>query len=310
MPLTFFTYILEFNNEKGFKLIEKFEYTPILGWSLSRYDTFKLCKRQYFYSYYPKYDTDYSEYKIKELKSLTSIPLAVGIITHDVIATLLERLLKSERTVNRERFLDFTEKETEKYCKSNTFSEVYYEETGEINAKELFSSIKKNLENLLNSERFGWIKEKALKNKHKWIIEPPGYGEFRLDGMKTYCKVDFLFPFEEKTYIIDWKTGKENRKKHNKQLMGYVSWASYHFKNKPENFYAISAYLNPTYREKEMQFKNYEIENFIHSVQKETEEMHSFCEDVSENIPIGRENFEKTSNERICNFCNYREICN
>jgi len=309
MPLTFFTYILEFNNEKGFKLIEKFEYTPILGWSLSRYDTFKLCKRQYFYSYYPKYDTDYSEYKIKELKSLTSIPLAVGIITHDVIAALLERLLKSERTVNRERFLDFTEKETEKYCKSNTFSEVYYEETGEINAKELFSSIKKNLENLLNSERFGWIKEKALKNKHKWIIEPPGYGEFRLDGMKTYCKVDFLFPFEEKTYIIDWKTGKENRKKHNKQLMGYVSWASYHFKNKPENFYAISAYLNPTYREKEMQFKNYEIENFIHNVQKETEEMHSFCEDVSENIPIGKENFKKTSNEKICNFCNFREIC-
>jgi hypothetical protein len=307
--LTFVIYILEFNNKKGFKLIEKFEYTPILGWSLSRYDTFKLCQRQYFYSYYPKYDSDYSEYKIKELKILTSIPLAVGIITHDVIATLLKRLLKSENKVNRERFLNFVETETKKYLNSNKFSEIYYEEIKEINTEELFSSVKKNLENLLNSERFKWIKEKAVKNKHKWIIEPPGYGEFRLDGIKTYCKVDFLFPFDEKTYIIDWKTGKEDRKKHDKQLMGYVCWASYHLENKPENFVAISAYLDPTYREKEKQFKNYEIENFIHAVQKETKEMQSFCEDVSENIPVGKENFKKTTNEKICNYCNFREIC-
>ena len=307
--MTFFTYTLEFDNEKRLKLIEKFEYTPILGWSTSRYETFKICQRQYFYSYYPKYDTDYSEYKIKELKSLTSIPLAVGIITHDVIAALLERLLKSESIVDIKRFLGYAEKEMKKYCKQNKFSEVYYEEIKEIDKKELFSSIKRNLENLLNSDRFKWIMEKAIREKHKWIIEPPGYGEFRLDGMKTHCKVDFLFPFDEKTYIIDWKTGKEDRKKHDKQLMGYTCWASYHFKNKPENFCAISAYLNPTYREKELQFKNYQIENFIHNVQKETEEMHSFCEDVSENIPVGKENFKKTTNEKICNYCNFREIC-
>ena len=309
MLLTFLTYILEFNNKKGSKLIEKFEYTPILGWSTSRYETFKICQRQYFYSYYPKYDTDYSEYKIKELKSLTSIPLAVGIITHDVIAALLERLLKSESIVDIKRFLGYAEKEMKKYCKQNKFSEVYYEEIKEIDKKELFSSIKRNLENLLNSDRFKWIMEKAIREKHKWIIEPPGYGEFRLDGMKTYCKVDFLFPFEEKTYIIDWKTGKEDRKKHDKQLMGYVCWASYHFKNKPDNYYAISAYLDPTYREKELQFKNYQVENFIHNVQKETGEMHSFCEDVSENIPVGKENFKKTTHEKICNYCNFREIC-
>jgi len=290
-------------------LIEKFEYTPILGWSISRYDKFKLCQRQYFYTYYPKFDSEYSEYKIKELKVLTSIPLAVGIVTHDIIAKLLERLIKSERKINKERFLDYAKKEIEEYCKHNKFSEVYYKEIEKVSKEDLFQSIKKNLENLLNSERFNWIREKAAKNKHKWIIEPPGYGEFRLDGMKIYCKVDALFPFDEKTYIIDWKTGKEDRKKHDKQLTGYVCWASYHFKNKPENFSAISAYLHPTYREKEMQFKNYEIENFIHTVQKETEEMHSFCEDVSENIPIPKENFKKTTNEKICNYCNFREIC-
>jgi len=290
-------------------LIEKFEYTPILGWSLSRYDTFKMCQRQYFFNYYPKFDPDYSEYKIKELKTLTSIPLAVGTITHNVIASLLLRLIKSEREINPKRFTEFIKKETDKYCRQNKFSEVYYDEIEKIDNGNIFLSVKSNLENLLNSERFKWIKEKAITYKHKWIIEPPGYGEFRLDGMKTYCKVDFLFPFGEENYIIDWKTGKEDRKKHDKQLTGYVCWASYHLKNKPETFKAISAYLDPTYREKELQFKNYQIENFIHTVQKETEEMHSFCEDVSENIPIPRENFKKTTNEKICNHCNFREIC-
>jgi hypothetical protein len=290
-------------------LIEKFEYTPILGWSMSRYDKFKLCQRQYFYSYYPKFDPEYSEYKIKELKALTSTSLAIGTITHNVIATLLERLLKSESTIDRKRFLGFAEKETKKYCKHNKFSEVHYEEIEKIDMEEISSSIKNNLENLLNSDRFKWIREKAVKNKHKWIIEPPGYGEFRLNGMKTYCKVDALFPFNDKTYIIDWKTGKEDRNKHDKQLMGYVCWASYHFKNNPEKYLAISAYLGPTYREKELEFQNYQIENFIHNVQKETEEMHSFCENILENIPIGKDNFKKTTNDKICNYCNFREIC-
>lgn len=290
-------------------MIEKFEYTPILGWSLSRYETFELCKRQYFYAYYPKFDPEYSEYKIKELKALTSIPLAIGIITHNVTATLLERLVKSQSEVDRKRFKNFIKKETEKYCMNNKFSEVYYNEIEKLDIEEIFSQVEKNLENLLNSERFRWIKEKAISNKHKWIIEPPGFGEFRLEGIKTYCKVDFLFPLEDKTYIIDWKTGKENRKKHNKQLMGYVCWASYHFKNKPEDHIAISAYLNPTYREKELRFKNYQVENFIYNVQEETAEMHSFCEDVSENIPVPKENFKKTKNEKICNYCNFREIC-
>jgi CRISPR/Cas system-associated exonuclease Cas4 (RecB family) len=290
-------------------LIEKFKYTVILGWSLSRYETFKMCKRQYFYEYYPKFDDEYSEYKIKELKTLSSLPLAIGTITHDIIASILGRFLKSESTLNQKRFWDFVRKLAERYCRENTFSEIYYGEIEKINIEELFSSIKRNLENLLSSERFKWIKEKAIKNKHKWIIEPPGFGEFRLDEMKTYCKVDFLFPFDGKIYIIDWKTGKEDRKKHEKQLMGYVCWASYHFKNKPADYLAISAYLTPTYREKEYRFKNYEIENFIHSVRKETEEMHSFCADISENIPVKKENFSKTSNEKICNFCNYREIC-
>jgi ATP-dependent helicase/DNAse subunit B len=78
--------------------IKKFPYTNILGWSVSRYDVFNNCKRQYFYSYYPKFDKENSLEKITQLKSLTSFALEVGNIAHDVIRDLLFRTSKNSKT--------------------------------------------------------------------------------------------------------------------------------------------------------------------------------------------------------------------
>ncbi len=288
-------------------MIKKFDYTPILGWSVSRYDKFKLCKRQYFYEYYGKYDRVYP--KIKELKKLLSIPLSIGIIVHNVIRVLLERLLKSEEEIDIERFLDFAKRETERCCQGNTFAEVYYNEINHVNPNELYEEIKKDLMNFLNSNRYKWIKTKAITNKDNWIIEPPGYGEFRLTGMKVYCKVDFLFPVDNETYIIDWKTGKLDSEKHRKQLLGYVSWASYNFKIGSERIVPIIAYLKPSYKEIKMRFNEYDLQDLITRVRDETEEMYSFCCNIEENIPEDKKKFIKTKNKKICAYCNYRELC-
>ena len=65
--------------------------------------------------------------------------------------------------------------------------------------------------NFLESERFEWIKESAISEIENWIIEPQGFGESRLDGLKLYCKVDFLTPFDGKIVILEWKTGKNEK---------------------------------------------------------------------------------------------------
>ena len=44
--------------------IKAFGFTPILGWSFSRYGIFSDCKRKYYYQYYGKYDTQYKRDKI------------------------------------------------------------------------------------------------------------------------------------------------------------------------------------------------------------------------------------------------------
>jgi len=288
-------------------MIKRFNYIPILGWSVSRYDKFKLCRRQYYYEYYAKYDKAYA--KIKELKKLTSNPLAIGIVVHDIISVLLDRLLKSEEAIDEGRFLGFAKRKIEKYCKENTFFEVYYNENSRVNPDELFDETKKDLMNFLNSNRYKWLRTKAINNKDNWIIEPTGYGEFRLNDMKVYCKVDFLFPIEDETYIIDWKTGKLDNEKHRKQLLGYVSWASYNLNIGSESINPIVAYLKPSYREIKMRFNEYDLQDFILQVREETEKMYSLCSNVEENIPEDKKKFIKTENKRICAYCNYRELC-
>ncbi|MFC1501177.1 PD-(D/E)XK nuclease family protein [Elusimicrobiota bacterium] len=289
--------------------IKKFSYTDILGWSVSRHDKFMLCRRQYYYDYYAKYDTEYGRLKIDSLKKMTSIPLEIGNIVHDVIKVFLERLLKTEKAIDKTKFLKYAEEKTNEYCKSKTFSEVYYKAIPSLDIKLLFEKVELILNNLINSKRYNWIIDKAIENKRGWVIEPPGYGETRINDLKAYCKVDFLFPVENKIYILDWKTGKKDEIKHKKQLVGYSLWASYHFGKKPEDIVPIDVYMKPVYEEMQIEVTGADIEKFSNTVKEETKAMYEFCDNIEKNIPKGKDKFEQTQNLSICNYCNYRELC-
>jgi hypothetical protein len=294
---------------RGVFMREGFARTAILGWSATRYEKFLLCKRQYYYEYYGRYDKEYPKEKIDFLRTLTSVPLEVGSITHDVIKVVLTRLRKTNKQIDMKRFWDFTKRKVEERCREGRFQEVYYKEIPEISSANLFKEVKEALERFLVSPRFQWLREEAFSWKEKWLIEPSGYGETRLCGMKMYCKVDFLFPIEREIYIIDWKTGRPLKEKHKKQLLGYVSWASYHFRKDPMEILPVIIYLRPSYEEFEMRFNEYDIQEFAIRVREETEEMYAFCRNIDEDIPKEKEEFRKTLNTKICDRCNYRELC-
>ena len=291
------------------KSLQVFDFSYILGWSISRYDTFKFCKRQYYYQYYGKYDEEFPVSKINLLKNLTSVPLEVGNVVHDVNKTLLERLKKNVNAINKTKFFDFTQRKIEKYCQEKQFYEIYYKQVENIDPDFIFKQVKTCLLNLLESDRFKWLTDEATKFAYDWIIEPPGYGETRINDLKAYCKVDFLFPINEKMYIVDWKTGKPDVEKHRKQLLGYATWASFHFEMDPENIISIVSYLMPEYNETQMPFNEWDVEEFASQVKEETEEMYHYCKDVEKNIPIEKEKFTKTPHQKLCQYCNYYELC-
>jgi hypothetical protein len=136
--------------------IKNFEYSDILGWSSTRYDTFSTCRRQYFYNYYAKFDKDVGPEKIKQLKALTSIPLEIGNLTHECIATLLKRLkARPEEPIDRTRFSDHMSSLALKALGRARFSEVYYRQVGSIDLHDLTSESGTALNNLLGAVRQG-----------------------------------------------------------------------------------------------------------------------------------------------------------
>lgn len=285
-----------------------FKYTAILGWSASRYETFTQCKRRYYYQYYGKYDREQGQL-ISQLKALTSIPLMIGTIVHEVIKTILQRLQKTTQTIDQQRFRVFLDKAIEQQCREKTFFEVYYGQMKSVEIKHVLPQIECCLTRFLESPRFEWFKDTALTTKDQWIIEPSGYGEARMDDLKIYCKVDCLIPMQDNTVIIDWKTGKPDLQKTTKQLTGYATWAACQDQLPAHAIDPMAVYLQPSYQETTVSLTDHDLALFREQIKQETEDMHAFCQDIEENIPLAKNSFPMTSDSQGCKFCNFRELC-
>jgi CRISPR/Cas system-associated exonuclease Cas4 (RecB family) len=288
--------------------IKKFNYTSILGWSASRYDKFSTCKRQYFYDYYAKFDKDTPLEKIQFLKKLTSRNLETGNIVHDIIRDMLKRYQISTKPLNKDKFFKYSYDITKNYCNSKKFFEQYYNGKTVL-IPEIYAKVKDILENFLNSSRFTWIEKNAMFKSSKWIIEPEGFGETRINGLKAFCKVDFLFPVDNKIYIMDWKTGKPIEEKHSKQLKGYTLWANYIFDKKIDDILPIIVYLYPQYNEKSVEIDNCSISEFAKIVVNETQNMYEYLTDIEQNVPKDKKEFSLNENKFLCKYCCYKEIC-
>ncbi len=291
------------------KTLPNYSFSPILGWSVSRYETFSNCKRAYFYSYYGKFDQEIPYDVITSLKKLTSIPLEKGNITHDIIRDILLRLTKTSKDIDRVKLFTYIYKMIKSYCSRKTFSEVYYQQIAKVDYEEIFNEIKQAVVNLFNSNRYKWLLDNGLTNVSDWVIEPEGFGETRFNKLKAYCKVDFFLPINNQYYILDWKTGKYSAEKHRKQMLAYTLWARDNYQINPEIINPILIFLSPDYHEVGEPFTQEELNSFYEIVEQETQEMYSYCSNVEDNIPLPKEKFPKTEKYIICSFCNFRKLC-
>ena len=288
--------------------IKKYAYTPILGWSFSRYETFSNCKMKYYYNYYGKHDTEFSTERIESLKGLTSIPFEIGTISHDIIEVILRRLLKTTEPIDRSKFESYLEKNILPRLGKNFF-EIYYGGLEKIELDQLLGKAKSCLNNFLASNRFEWIRDIAIAEKNNWMIEPPEYGESRLGEIKLFCKVDFLTPLDGKIVIIDWKTGKKDEQKHPKQLVGYASWVLHNMDNEAQDIEPIMVYLYPEYEEVTINVNEQDLREYKERIITQTQEMYNYCSNYEENQPLAKEEFPMVEDDKNCKYCNYKELC-
>jgi len=288
---------------------EKYPFSPILGWSISRYELFNKCRRQYYYMYYGKYCKAVPVYKINQLKEMTSVPLEIGNVIHDVLEAFLRRLQKSDERIDETRFFEYAEKCTRQYFSEKQFIELYYGYNDALSMEYVLDKIKLCLDNFITSSCFNWIFMAALHDKENWIIEPEGYGETRLNGCKVYCKMDFLLPVDGCIHILDWKTGKRDEQKHTLQLIGYAAAAAALFKVEWKNILPRIVYLSPEFDEFSITVGDAERDRFYELIAAQTNEMYDLCSNVENNIPKDIEAFPMQPSPTLCKQCKFRELC-
>lgn len=288
--------------------LPRYRYTPQLGWSTTRSETFRACRRRYFYQYYAKFDPEIPRVRIDRLKQLSSVPMAIGTVVHDVLADLLQRLLRTNSAIDRERFWQHTASRIDTLLTQNSLMEVHYGERPQPLTAELLEPVQHCLERFLASERYDWISEQ-LSREPRYLIEPPGYGEARLQGMKIYAKVDFLFQLQEETVILDWKSGRQDPAKHTRQLLGYAAWAEHNLQIPADQIRCLVAYLQPTYEEIEKRPSSSELQGLATDVAAEIREMERYCQNPELNIPLPKQAFPLTDQRGSCSHCQFRELC-
>jgi hypothetical protein len=168
--------------------------------------------------------------------------------------------------------------------------------------------VRQCLETFLASDRYGWVREQLAADP-RCVIEPPGYGEARLQGMKIYAKVDALIEAGGQLVIFDWKSGRQDIEKHTRQLLGYAAWAQDNLQVSAEQIRCMLAYLQPQYAEIEKQPSGDELEGLAREVAAETAQMQTLCQDPERNIPLAKEAFPLTDNFGYCRHCQFRELC-
>ena len=288
--------------------LPSFAFTPQLGWSTTRSETFRACRRRYFYQYYGKFDPEIPLGRILQLKGLSSIPMTVGNAVHDVLASLLKRLLRTATPIDRQRFTRHTERTLDGLLSGLELMETYYKQRPQPELSELLEPVQACLDRFLASERYSWVRDQ-LSSDPPWLIEPDGYGETRLRGQKIYAKVDVLIRVPGQTVILDWKSGRQDAAKHTRQLLGYSAWAEHNLKIPADEIRCVLAYLQPDYQELEKQPSAAELDGLAVEVAAEIQQMQALCKDPERNIPLEKDAFPLTDNAGICRNCQYRELC-
>lgn len=280
-------------------------------WSKSVDNTFRKCKRKFYYDKYGFLKDD----KIRVLKKLRRAHTWVGEIVHAKIKDILIALkngkllpinivLMSIEATMKEGFYESERGVYKKpdMIKSNCcalFEHEYNMGLSEVQLNLLITRAKQCIKNFYNSQLFKFIQDVKPED---WLpIDNREYINFY--DTKICSKIDFGIKKDNKILIFDWKTGKGAP---NKIQLGIYAF----FFSKKFNI-DINNILTKEYNlilDTTQTFKfssSTEIEDYIKS---SIDSITSLLYDKEKNI-AREEDFPRVNDHNKCRWCKFKRVC-
>ena len=292
-----------------------------VGWSASRANTLYGCKRQYFYNYYLAWEgwnksADLKRQEAYKLKNMTSLPMWVGTIVHDIIEGCLghfdEHGVLPQMSQTKGMAVENLRTGWQQSIKAEWRADpknkirlmehhhdipVPKEKTEEAKAKVL-----KCLDTFYNLFPVIFGKDGSFE-----FLELEDFQSFLLkSGEKVTVKLDCAIKREDgDVYLIDWKTGKRTDNVID-QLSVYAMYVIKQLKIPLEKIKVVPVYLNNEHFIQPTPISMDQITGIAKKIKLETSEM---IELHPHGMKLAQEKFTLTVNEWKCKYCNFVTIC-
>jgi hypothetical protein len=292
--------------------MRRYPFSPQPGWSISRLDTFRRCLRLYYFRYYARRHLSEPQQGVwARLSLLQPAALAVGSIVHEEIAALLRALQRGDRPPDLDEVAARAGGRLLALRDRGELMEDYYAAGSHPDLAPQLDRITRCLEGFLESRWWQWARVVSPEGRRRWVIEPEDFGEFRLEGMKAYARIDFAAPHRDgNTYVVDWKTGRPDPSRDRTQLQGCLLYAADVLDVPPEQGRATVVYLGTDAEPLKVDGLDTPARNSLRQrIAEETAQLRQQCVDPDENLPRPLEAFPLTGNLQECRRCPYRELC-
>ncbi len=288
-----------------------FSWEP--GWSYSRMNTLRICLRLYWYEYYAKrFAPEADRKRILELREYSKIPFELGNAVHGTIAEIIEDLQLNDCVLESGLAEEIAVEKFEMLIANKPLIEkrLGLPFTPEDRQK-VHGQIRTSISTFYGSRWLGMLQDIGPGSRKSWLIDPPGFGEFRLDGKKAYAKPDLVFTHNDGShYLLEWKSGTPHREQNLTQVQAYMFYARDIMSLDLESTVGVVHYL--THPEEEpivLSGRDVDVAGIKGTIKSEMKLIESLCEDVATNTPKSIGHFPKTDEPGYCRLCNYREIC-
>jgi len=299
-----------------------FSEYPEFSWSLSRDRVFNSCKRRYYCQYYLSHNgwlttASHAAQLAYRLKQLTNLHCFVGQAIHNIAKDTVLRLVREEPPATQEectgvvlyqlqQAIDQSQNKMAWIVRprnTKMLQEFYY---GHGISQERLDGIKSQVatctENLLASKTIDFLRRNNLT-----IAEIDLSSNYFLVGQtKVFVRVDLLYSFSDRHFILDWKTGKDDVALDQLAIYGLYAVGAYGWPHEHLRFQVESLKkgerLEVDLAEPELALREMKIRQSVAAMQE-------YLADVEVNKPLPVEAFPVARDERRCVDCNFIEMC-